>query len=65
MAWVYSFVVLLLVGLFALLFMARKDKYEREAKKLDRAAKRERRQVIRIQRRQARHAKKYHRPTGR
>ena len=65
MAWVYSVVVLLIVGLFALLFMARKDKYERQAKKLDRRAKRERREVIRIQRRQAKHAKKYHRPAVR
>ncbi len=65
MAWIYSLVVLLLVGLFALIFMARKDKYEREAKKLDRKAKQERRKVLHIQRRQARHAKKYHRPTVR
>ncbi|MCR5297081.1 MAG: sugar ABC transporter permease [Clostridiales bacterium] len=60
MAWIYSLVVLLLVGLFALIFTARKDRYEREAKKLDRRAKAERRQVLKIQRRQARHAKKYH-----
>ena len=65
MAWIYSLVVLLLVGLFALVFTARKDKYEREAKKLDRKAKQERRKVLRIQRRQARHAKKYHRPAVR
>ena len=65
MAWVYSAVVLLVVGVFALVFMARKDKYEREAKKLDRRARKERRQVLRIQRRQARHARKYHRPTVR
>ncbi len=65
MAWIYSLVVLLLVGLFTLIFMARKDKYEREAKKADRKAKQERRKVLRIQRRQARHAKKYHRPTVR
>jgi ABC-type sugar transport system permease subunit len=65
MAWVYSVAVLLIVGLFTLLFMARKDKYERQARKLDRRARRERREVIRIQRRQAKHAKKYHRPTVR
>ena len=65
MAWIYSLVVLILVGIFALVFMARKDKYEREARKLDRNAKQERRKVLRIQRRQARHAKKYNRPTVR
>ena len=65
MAWIYSLVVLLLVGLFALVFMTRKDRYEREAKKLDQKARQERRKVIRIQRRQARHAKKYNRPTVR
>lgn len=65
MAWIYSLVVLILVGIFALVFMARKDKYEREARKLDRKAKQERRKVLRIQRRQARHAKKYNRPTVR
>ena len=65
MAWLYSVVVLLLVGLFALIFMGRRDRYEREAKKLDRKAKAERRKVLKIQRRQARHAKKYNRPAVR
>ena len=65
MAWIYSLVVLLLVGLFALIFIGRKDRYEREARKLDRRAKAERRKVLRIQRRQARHAKKFNRPTVR
>ena len=64
MAWIFSLVVLMMVGLFALIFTARKDRYEREAKKLDRKAKAERRKVLRIQRRQARHAKKYHRPAS-
>ncbi len=65
MAWLYSVVVLLLVGIFALLFMTRKDKYERQAKKVDRELRKERRKVLKIQRRQARHAKKYHRPAVR
>ena len=65
MAWLYSLVVLLLVGVFALIFMTRKDRYEKDAKKADRKAKAERRQVLKIQRRQARHAKKYNRPTVR
>ena len=45
--------------------MTRKDRYEKDAKKADRKAKAERRQVLKIQRRQARHAKKYNRPTVR
>lgn len=65
MAWLYSLVVLLLVGIFALIFMTRKDRYEKDAKKADRKAKAERRKVLKIQRRQARHAKKYNRPTVR
>ncbi len=65
MAWIYSLVVLMLVGLFALIFIGRKDRYEREAKKADRKARAERRKVLKIQRRQERHAKKYNRPTVR
>ncbi len=61
MAWIYSLVVLLLVGLFALIFMTRKDKYERNARKIDRQMRRERRKVLKLERRQARHAKKYRR----
>ena len=60
MAWLYSLVVLLLVGLFALIFMTRKDSYEREAKKIDRRMRSERRKVLKLQRRLARHAKKHH-----
>lgn len=65
MAWIYSLVVLLMVGLFALIFIGRKDRYERENRRLDRKAKAERRKVLSIQRRQARHAKKHNRPTVR
>ncbi len=65
MAWIYSLVVLLLVGLFAAIFMTRKDRYERMARKTERKMKAERRKVLKIQRRQARHAKKYNRPTVR
>ena len=57
--------VLLLCGIFAAIFMTHRDRYEKEAKRTDRRMKRERRHVLRIQRRQARHAKKYHRPTVR
>ncbi len=65
MAWIFSAVVLLMVGLFALIFIGRKDRYERENRKLDRKAKAERKKVLKIQRRQARHAKKHNRPTVR
>ena len=64
MAWIYSLVVLLLVGLFALIFMTRKDHYERRAVKIDRQMRKERRKILKLERRQARHAKKYHRPSA-
>ena len=65
MAWIYAIVEVLLVGIFALIFMTRRDKYEKQGKKIDRQMRRERRKVLHIQRRQARHAKRYHRPTVR
>ena len=58
MAWLYSLVVILIVGLFAILFIARKDVYERQVKKAKREAKKERRNVKKIERRSARNAKK-------
>lgn len=58
MAWMYSLVVLLIVGLFALLFMARKDVYARQVKKAKKAAKKEKQTVKRIERRSAKNAKK-------
>lgn len=61
MAWLYSIVVLLLVGLFALLLMTRKDQYEKQVKRAKKAKKRERRNVKRIERRNRRNAKKIER----
>ena len=58
MAWIYSLVVLLIVGLFALLLMARKDIYERQVKKAKKAMKKEARMKRRVERRSARNAKK-------
>ena len=58
MAWLYSLVVILIVGLFAILFIARKDVYERQVKKARKEAKKERRNVKKIERRSARNAKK-------
>ncbi|MGX8698627.1 MAG: carbohydrate ABC transporter permease [bacterium] len=58
MAWLYSLVVLILVGLFALIFLGRGDAYERSVKKGIRAAKREARATERIIRRQERRARR-------
>lgn len=58
MAWMYSIVVLLMVGLFAGLFMSRKDVYEKQVKKAKKAHKKEQRQLKQIERRSTRNAKK-------
>ena len=58
MAWLYSVVVLLIVGLFALLFLAKKDVYEKQVKKAKKAMKKEQRLVKKTERRSARNAKK-------
>lgn len=58
MAWVYALVVLLIVGIFALLFMAKKDVYEKQVKKAKKAMKKEKKLKKKIERRSARNAKK-------
>ena len=58
MAWLYSIVVLLIVGLFALLIVAKKDVYEKQVKKAKKAMKKEQRLTRKIERRSARNAKK-------
>lgn len=58
MAWLYSIVVLLIVGLFALAFLAKKDIYEKQVKRAKKAVKKEARTVKKIERRSARNAKK-------
>ena len=58
MAWLYSLVVLLIVGFFALLFLAKKDVYEKQVKKAKKAMKKEQQLVKKIERRSARNAKK-------
>ncbi len=58
MAWLYSLVVLIIVGLFALLFFAKKDVYEKQVKKAKKQRKKEEREVKRIRRRSARNAAK-------
>ena len=58
MAWLYSIVVLLIVGLFALIFLAKKDIYEKQVKRAKKALKKEARTVKKIERRSIRNAKK-------
>jgi len=57
MAWLYSLVVVLIVAIFAVLLMARKDIYERQVKKAKREMKKEARLVKKIERRGIRNAK--------
>ena len=58
MAWLYSLVVVLIVVIFAVLLMARKDVYERQVKKAKKEMKKEARMVKKIERRGIRNAKK-------
>lgn len=60
MAWMYSVVVIVIVGLFALLFLVKKDVYEQQVKKAKKAMKKEQREARRIERRSAKNAKKIH-----
>ncbi len=60
MAWMYSLVVLLIVGIFAIVFLAKKDVYEKQVKKARKAMRKERRTRRKIERRSARNAKKIH-----
>ena len=58
MAWLYSLIVLIIVGLFAAIFLIRNDPYEREVKQAKRQMRKEKRMLNRMRRRQARHAKR-------
>lgn len=58
MAWLYSLVVLLIVGLFALLLATRKDAYAKMVKRVKRNAKREVRARKKVERRNVRNAKR-------
>ncbi len=61
MAWLYTVVVLLIVGLFALLLMTRKGAYEKQVKRAKKAQKREARDRKKIERRNVRNAKRIER----
>ncbi len=63
MAWLYSIIVLLIVGLFAVLFMAKKDVYEKQVKKAKKAMKKEKRYIKKVERRSARNAKRIEKAT--
>lgn len=58
LAWMYSILVLLIVGLFTLLLVAKKDVYAKQIKKYQREVKKEKRLRRKIERRSARNAKK-------
>jgi ABC-type sugar transport system permease subunit len=58
MAWLYSLVVLIVVGLFALILTSRKDAYDRQVKKVRKEKKREAKMLKTVERRTARNAKK-------
>lgn len=60
MAWIYTLIILIIVGIFALLFVAKKDVYEKQVKKAKKAMKKEKRLKKKIERRSARNAKKIH-----
>ena len=65
MAWLYSLVVLLLVGLFALLIMTRKGAYEKQVKRAKKQKKKEARNFKKIERRNRRNAKRIERQRAR
>lgn len=57
MAWLYTLIVLLIVGLFALLLATRKDAYEKQVKRNKKAVKKELRARKKVERRNIRNAK--------
>ena len=58
MAWMYSVVVVLIVCIFAVLLLARKDVYERQIRNYKKQVRKEKRLAKKIGRRSARNAKK-------
>jgi ABC-type sugar transport system permease subunit len=58
MAWLYSLVVVLIVVIFALILMSRRDAYQKQAKKVKKMRKKEAQSVKRIERREIQNAKK-------
>ncbi len=58
MAWMYALIVTTLVILVALLFITKKDAYDRKAKAVKKADKKQQRAVVKIQRRGKRNARK-------
>lgn len=65
MAWLYTVVVLVIVGLFALLLTTRKDAYERQVKKAKQNIKKEFRTRKKIERRNRSNAKRIERRRAR
>ena len=61
MAWLYSLVVVLIVALFGILLMTRKDIYEKQVKKRKKQIKKEERKLKQVRRRNIRNAKRFER----
>ena len=57
-AWVYSLFELLIIGIMALMLIAKKDVYEKQVKKATKLMKKEERAIKRVRRRDARNAKR-------
>lgn len=58
MAWLYSLVVLIIVGLFALILTTKKDVYDKQVKKVRKEKKMQTKMLKRVERRSARNARK-------
>lgn len=58
MAWVFSVIEVLIIGIMALLLMTRKDVYEKQIKRQKKLDKKEARAIRRVRRRDARNAKR-------
>lgn len=58
MAWLYSLVEILIVAIFAVMFMAKKDVYAKQVKKAKKQRKKDEREIKRVRRRSARNAAK-------
>ena len=61
MAWLYSLIIILLVGIFALVLATRKDAYEKQVKLAKKARKKDIRNRKKIERRNRRNAKRIER----
>lgn len=61
MAWMYSLVVLIIVGIFAAIFLGHKDIYARQVKRAQKQMRKEKRELKRAERRNIRNVRKIER----